>query len=261
MSHCMSRKVRATIATVTLSVGVLSCLVGGTASDSNANPLFDQFVARASVFARFETPIAGVAGGKDVVFVGEPLNGRVVALARADGRVLGELPPPPPLGFAVPFILHTIHEGTLAVLDAGGLPQPAPFMPANPRIYEYTYTYNQTATFSATLVRTVSFDTAVIGFAEDFVRLDDGRFLLSDAVLGSLWIAEPCLRSGFPGPGYPIGGCPGKAAPLGEDTSPDRHSKSAETPLTAFSALFRVTNCSKTGSYNECRGSADSADM
>ena len=31
----------------------------------------------------------------------------------------------------------------------------------------------------------------LVGFPEDFVRLDDGRYLLSDAVLGSIWIVEP----------------------------------------------------------------------
>jgi hypothetical protein len=146
--------------------------------------------AKISEFAHFDGPIAGVAGGKRVVFVGEPLNGRVTVLSRSDGTKLAELPPPPD-GFALPFIIHSLGKGKVAVLDAGGLPQPAPFMPATPRIYEYDYTYSKNAGFSATLSRTVSFDTAFIGFSEDFVRLDDGRYLISDAVLGSIWIAEP----------------------------------------------------------------------
>jgi hypothetical protein len=85
-----------------------------------------------------EVPIAGVAGGEGVVFVGEPLNGSVIALSRFTGNQIGELPPPPN-GFAVPFIVHSLGKGKLAVLDAGGLPQLMPFVPASPSIYEYTY--------------------------------------------------------------------------------------------------------------------------
>jgi len=79
----------------------------------------------------------------------------------------------------------------VAVLDAGGLPQPQPFVPANPSIYEYVYDFAPGRGFAAALVRTVSFAAVPVGFSEDFVRLDDGRILLSDAVLGSIWIAQP----------------------------------------------------------------------
>jgi hypothetical protein len=37
----------------------------------------------------------------------------------------------------------------------------------------------------------VSFSSVLVGFPEDFVRLDDGRYLMSDSVLGSVWIVEP----------------------------------------------------------------------
>src|SRR5262249_5581221 len=124
-----------------------------------------------------------------VVFVGEPLDGRVVALSRLTGRQVGELPPPPE-GFVLPFIMHSFGDGHVAVLDAGGLPQPQPFVPASPTIYEYAYDFAPHRGFSAALVRSVSFAAVQIGFSEDFVRLDDGRILLSDAVLGSIWIAE-----------------------------------------------------------------------
>jgi hypothetical protein len=141
-------------------------------------------------YANMDVVVAGVAGGNGIVFVGEPLNGSVVALSRLTGRQLGQLPPPPN-GFTLPFIIHSLGKSSLAVLDAGGLPQPKPFVPANPIIYEYTYEFSPEHGFSASLVRTISFGSTLVGFPEDFVRLDDGRYLLSDAVLGSVWFVEP----------------------------------------------------------------------
>jgi len=141
-------------------------------------------------YSNFNVPIAGVAGGNAVVFVGEPLNGSVAVLSRFTGQEIAQLPPPPN-GFVLPFIMHSLGDGRLAVLDAGGLPQPQPFVPANPVIYEYAYSFSPLQGFSASLVRTVSFANVLVGFPEDFVHLGDGRYLLSDAVLGSIWIAEP----------------------------------------------------------------------
>jgi len=141
-------------------------------------------------YANFNVVIAGVAGSNAVVFVGEPLNGSVVALSRLTGQLIGQLPPPPS-GFVLPFIIHSLGKSRLAVLDAGGLPQPLPFVPANPIIYEYAYSFSREHGFSASLVRTINFADVLVGFPEDFVRLDDGRYLLSDAVLGSVWIVQP----------------------------------------------------------------------
>jgi hypothetical protein len=141
-------------------------------------------------FANINVVIAGVAGGRDVVFIGEPLNGGVIALSRRTGDQIGQLPPPSN-GFVLPFIIHSLGEGRVAVLDAGGLPLPQPFVPASPLIYEYSYSFSPDHGFSASLVRTISFASVLIGFSEDFVRLDDGRYLLSDAVLGSIWVAQP----------------------------------------------------------------------
>ena len=141
-------------------------------------------------YANIDVPIAGVAGGNAVVFVGEPLNGSVVVLSRFTGQQIAELPTPSN-GFVLPFIMHSIGDGRLAVLDAGGLPRPQPFGPAQPVIYEYAYSFSPLQGFSASLVRTISFGSVLVGFPEDFVHLDDGRYLLSDAVLGSIWIAEP----------------------------------------------------------------------
>jgi hypothetical protein len=141
-------------------------------------------------YAPLDVPIAGVAGDKDVVFVGEPLNGAIIALSRLTGKQIAALPPPPN-GFAVPFIIHSLGPGEVAVLDAGGLPQPKPFVPASPSIYEYNYDYGPEQGFSARLVRTISFASVLIGFTEDFVHLKDGRYLISDSVLGSIWVAQP----------------------------------------------------------------------
>ncbi len=66
-------------------------------------------------------------------------------------------------------------KGKVAVLDAGGLPQPMPFVPASPSIDEYTYNLSPERGFAANLVRAVSFASVLIGFSEDFVHLDDGR--------------------------------------------------------------------------------------
>lgn len=141
-------------------------------------------------YAQFWDVPGGVAGGEKVVFVGLPLNGRVVAISRAKGQPVGDLPPPSS-GFALPFIMHQERApGKVAVLDAGGFPSPAPFVPANPTIYEYSYTVSSTGELSATLDRTVSFAGNLVGFAEDVVSLGDGRYLLSDTILGRIWVVE-----------------------------------------------------------------------
>jgi len=141
-------------------------------------------------YAHLDALPGGVAGTEHNVFVGIPLDGKVLALSRDTGRVVGELPPPPG-GFVLPFIMHKeIAPGRLAVLDAGGFPSPAPFVPANPSIYEYTYTSTSSGHFSAELARTVSFASVLVGFAEDIVNLDDGRYLLSDTILGRIWVVE-----------------------------------------------------------------------
>ncbi len=148
-------------------------------------------------YAHFGGLIAGVAGGEDVVFVGVPLEGRVAAISRFTGKTLGELPPPPG-GFAIPFIMHTIGEGKITVLGAGGLPSPVPFQPANPTLYEYSYELDAHGGFHATRTRDIGFSSVLVGFAENFVHLDDGRYLLTDSILGSIWVVE---RDGTISPG------------------------------------------------------------
>ncbi len=132
---------------------------------------------------------AGVAAASDAIFIGSPFEGRVLAYERHTGQSIGELPAPPG-GFVLPFMMKRVSGGRIAVLDAGGFPSPIPFIPTNPVIYEYSYSYSASAGFSAELVRSIPFSGALIGFPEDFVELEDGRYLLDDAVLGSIWIAE-----------------------------------------------------------------------
>lgn len=172
-----------------------------TATAEQANTVHGQQVDRTAesrvvgsraglAFALTDVPLsipipAGIAGGEAVLFVGSPLDGRVVALARSDGSGLGELPPPP-AGFVLPFIVHSIGPGRIAVLDAGGFPSPQPFVPASPVIYEYAYSITG-GKLHAVLERSISFAAVTIGFAEDMTRLADGGYLVSDAVLGSIW--------------------------------------------------------------------------
>jgi len=130
----------------------------------------------------------GVAAGEKVIFVGDPLVGRVVEYSRQTGKQLGELPQPP-VPFVLPFMMKHIAPNKVAIMDAGGFPTPLPLVPANPTIYEYTYTTNGRSV-NATLTRSIPFSTALIGFAEDIVLLNDGRYLLVDAVLGGIWIAN-----------------------------------------------------------------------
>ncbi len=131
---------------------------------------------------------AGVAAVRDLLLIGSPFEGRVVAYSRWTKQPVGELPVPA-AGFALPFILKAVKGNRVAVLDAGGFPSPLPFVPANPTIYEYSLRHDFRG-FSAKLERSVPFTGALIGFAEDVIQLEDGRYLVNDAVLGSIWIAE-----------------------------------------------------------------------
>jgi len=130
----------------------------------------------------------GVAAGEKVVFVGDPLEGRVFEYSRQTGAKIGELPQPPS-PFVLPFMMKHIAPNKVAIMDAGGFPTPLPLVPANPTIYEYTYTSNG-RTVNAKLTRSIPFSTALIGFSEDIVLLKDGRYLLADAILGAIWIAN-----------------------------------------------------------------------
>lgn len=152
----------------------------------------------------------GVAGDERFVFLTEPLTGRVVALSRYTGRELGELPAPPG-GFVLPFALRSTGVGTLAVLDPGGFPDPtAP--PPTASIHEYEYRWDRRARrFEANHVRSLPMTGAITLFVEDFEVLPDGSYVVSESILGALWIVEP---DGTVRPGVvPAGFAPSDAIP------------------------------------------------
>lgn len=183
----------------------LTCLpLWACASDSNGSSTAEKTASstdalqvavsdRSVSFEFADVPIlpAGIAAGTNVIFIGDPLEGRVLAYSRFTGKTIGELPPPPG-GFVIPFIMHELGDGRVGVLGAGGLPQPDPFVPVTPIIYEYAFADTPAAikSFSAHLTRSIDFGSVVVGFPEDFVQLDDGRILMTDAALGSIWVAE-----------------------------------------------------------------------
>ena len=191
----------ATFGTVKLYAVAIACSAnwGCSASADSAEKVADtghqplcaaeakHFASRS--YATLGAPPAGIAGGRTVVIVGSPLEGRVIALDRRTRREVGSLPPPPG-GFVLPYIIRALDESHVAVLDAGGFPSPMPFVPANPRIYEYEYDYDFIRGLTAKLKRTISFENELIGFAEDIAPIGHGRYVLSDAALGALWVVE-----------------------------------------------------------------------
>jgi hypothetical protein len=137
------------------------------------------------------------------VFVTEPLHGHVAVHDRFTGRDLG-LVPAPADGFLLPFTLRVVREGRLVVLDAGGFPNPGTL--TIPRVYDYDYAWDHAAhRVNFTLVRAVRFDGLPVGFTEDVEVLDDGRYVVSDSILGSIWVVgqdgaiSPGMTSDTPG--------------------------------------------------------------
>lgn len=147
----------------------------------------------------------GVAGDRDVVFVAEPLVGRVVALSRLTGHEIAVLPPPPE-GFVLPFGLDIPEPGRLAVLDPGGLPDPSGPLPIA-RIVEYTYSFQSgrlnanhrrsvqmPMDFTAERERILSLGGAFIVFADSLESLPDGAYVVSEPIIGALYLVEPSGR-------------------------------------------------------------------
>jgi hypothetical protein len=170
---------------------------------------------RAATLAERDSLIHGIAGDDEYVFVTEPGIGvstagpRVVVLDRDTGREKAVLPAPPG-GFKLPFTLRAPGDGKLVVLDAGGFPPQGP-----PTVYDYTYSTSRKGKFSAKLSRTVDFTGRPLAFAEDVEVLPNGEYVVSESVLGGLWLigrdgaVRPGLVSMDPAAPLPgLGGCP-----------------------------------------------------
>ncbi|RZL36111.1 MAG: PEP-CTERM sorting domain-containing protein [Rubrivivax sp.] len=158
----------------------------------------------AYAYARRDTLVSAAAGDSELVFVTQPLAASVAVLDRFTGRQLGELPPPPG-GWLLPFSLRVPRDGHVVVLDSGGLPSPT--APAVPRVYDYSVFYNpHTLRLHATLTRIVRFDGLPVVFAEDVEVAANGHYVVSESIIGALWVIKP---DGSIAPGlFPSGGQP-----------------------------------------------------
>ena len=143
-------------------------------------------VALSVPFAAVNDLTHGVAGDERFVFVAQPAAGKVTVLNRFTGIEIGEIPQPPG-GFKLPFTLRVPDSGRLVILDSGGFPSPT--TPAIPVVYDYSYTGNLfSQSFRAQMTRAVSFAGLPLFFTEDVENLPDGRYVVSESVLGGLWV-------------------------------------------------------------------------
>jgi hypothetical protein len=159
----------------------------------------------AQAFAARDSLPHGIAGDRKVVFITEPGIGvaqhgaRVVALDRRSGRQIATLPAPAD-GFKLPFALRVPRPGHLVVLDDAGFPPQGP-----PTVYDYAYRVRH-GHVQATLTRTVSFAGLPLAFAEDLEVLPHGEYVVSESVVGGLWLVG---RDGTVRPGLvPSGSAP-----------------------------------------------------
>lgn len=150
-------------------------------------------VGRAGVareFAQRDQLPHGIAGDRDLVFLTQPLTGSVVALDRSTGLEVGVVSPPEGGAFLLPFTLRVPETGKLVLLDAGGFPNP--FFPAIPVVYDIAYQWDRrTRTLSTQITRTVRFDGLPVVYSEDLEVLADGTYVMSESVIGGLWLITP----------------------------------------------------------------------
>lgn len=167
--------------------------------------------SEASVFAESDRPVHGIAADGEVVFVTQPAiepgsAPRVAVLDGRSGAEIGELPPPPE-GFRFPFALRVSERGHVAVLDNAGFPPQGA-----PKIHEYRYTTRK-GLLSSTRERTIDFGGLPLLFAEDLEVLPEGGFVVSESVIGGLWLVSPTgqIRPGLfpegPAPLPELAGC------------------------------------------------------
>jgi hypothetical protein len=153
----------------------------------------------AVALAQRDSLIHGIAGDKRYVFVTEPGIGvatagaRVVALDRFTGREVAAIPPPEG-GFKLPFTLRVPRSGRLVVLDSGGFPPVGP-----PVVYDYRYGTARHGGFKAKLTRKVDFAGKPLAFAEDVEVLPNGEYVVSESVIGALWLIgrDGAIRPGL----------------------------------------------------------------
>jgi len=156
-------------------------------------------------YGRSDVPISAAAGDTRLVFVTQPLTRSVAVLDRFSGQQVAQLPAPP-AGWLLPFSVRVPRNGHVVVLDSGGFPSPT--TPSVPRVYDYDFAYNPlTRHFSATLTRTVSFEGLPLVFAEDVEVTSGGAYVVSESIIGALWVIRPdgSIAFGlFPATGVPI---------------------------------------------------------
>jgi hypothetical protein len=166
--------------TLTAVLPFLLCLALAAPATAHHHGAVHAFAARDSL-------PHGIAGDHRVVFVTEPGIGvaqhgaRVVALDRRSGREIATLPAPAG-GFKLPFALRVPRPGHLVVLDDAGFPPQGP-----PTVYDYSYRVHH-GQVQAALTRTVSFDGLPLAFAEDIEVLPNGEYIVSESVIGGLWL-------------------------------------------------------------------------
>lgn len=156
-------------------------------------------------YAHSDTLTSAAAGDSRLVFVTQPLGPSVAVFDRFSGRQVAQLPAPPG-GWLLPFSIRVPREGHVVVLDSGGFPSPT--VPSVARVYDYDVHYDAIGRrFGATLTRTVRFDGLPLVFAEDVEVTSSGLYVVSESIIGALWVIHPdgTIAFGlFPSTGTPL---------------------------------------------------------
>jgi hypothetical protein len=146
---------------------------------------------RAFTFTERASLSHGIAGDERFIFLTEPGIGpsvagpRVVVLDRRTRRKVGVLPAPAD-GFKLPFTLRVPETGHLVVLDNAGFPPEGP-----PSVYDYRYRPDGHGGVRANITRSTSFKGLPLLFGEDIEVLPNGEYVVSESVIGGLWLIEP----------------------------------------------------------------------
>lgn len=119
------------------------------------------------------------------MFTTHPLHHRVSVYAR-DGTYLGHLRG----GWELPFALRITSPGTLVLLDSGGFPGPDKALAPSLHWLRYPLSWGSDGGVGLGFEteRVISFSGLPFGFAEDFEVLRTGDCVVTDSVLGSIWV-------------------------------------------------------------------------